>query len=56
MRGIKKGMDSQVKEANPNLVEIAAKAVFRVPDAPNVADPLPQVRDHAGAEGARRAA
>ena len=43
MREIKGGLD-KVKKENPNMVEIAAKAVFRVPDAPMVADPLPQVR------------
>src|SRR5262249_17093506 len=41
MRNIKGALD-KVKKANPNFVEIAAKAVFRVPDAPNVADPLPK--------------
>ena len=41
MRGIKGNLD-KVKKANPNFVEIAAKAVFRVPDAPLVADPLPK--------------
>ncbi len=33
MREIKGGLD-KVKKDNPNLVELAAKAVFRVPDAP----------------------
>ena len=37
MRGIKDGLD-KIKKANPNFVEIAAKAVFRVPD---VADAWP---------------
>jgi hypothetical protein len=41
MRGIKGNLD-RIKKANPNFVEIAAKAVFRVPDAPNVADPPPR--------------
>ena len=41
MRGIKGGLD-KIKKANPNFVEIAAKAVFRVPDVPLVADPLPK--------------
>ena len=30
------------------MVEIAAKAVFRVPEPPIVADPLPEIRDHGG--------
>ncbi len=41
MRNIKGNLD-KIKAANPNFVEIAARAVFRVPDAPNVADPLPK--------------
>jgi predicted CoA-substrate-specific enzyme activase len=41
MRGIKGELD-KVKKANPNFVEVAAKAVFRVPDAPLVADPAPK--------------
>ena len=41
MRQIKGSLD-KIKKANPNFVEIAAKAVFRVPDAPNVSDPLPK--------------
>jgi predicted CoA-substrate-specific enzyme activase len=41
MRQIKGSLD-KVKKANPNLVEISAKAVFRVPDAPNVSDPPPR--------------
>jgi predicted nucleotide-binding protein (sugar kinase/HSP70/actin superfamily) len=41
MRQIKGNLD-RIKKANPNFVEIAAKAVFRVPDPPNVADPLPR--------------
>ena len=55
MRGIKGDLD-KIKKANPNFVEIAAKGVFRVPDVPLVADPLPQVPDHRRAEEARRAA
>ncbi len=43
MRSIKGNLD-RIKKANPNFVEIAARAVFRVPDAPNVADPLPKIR------------
>ena len=41
MRGIKGGLD-KIKKANPNFVEIAAKQVFRVPDIPSLADPLPK--------------
>jgi len=41
MRQIKGGLD-KVKKENPNLVEVAARSVFRVPDVPNVADPLPK--------------
>src|SRR5579864_756122 len=41
MRQIKGSLD-KIKRANPNFVEIAAKAVFRVPDAPLVSDPLPK--------------
>ncbi|MGA7234057.1 MAG: BadF/BadG/BcrA/BcrD ATPase family protein [Bryobacteraceae bacterium] len=41
MRQIKGGLD-KIKKENPNFVELAAKAVFRVPDAPNVADALPK--------------
>ena len=43
MRQIKGNLD-KIKKANPNFVEIAAKAVFRVPDAPNVADALPKLQ------------
>jgi predicted nucleotide-binding protein (sugar kinase/HSP70/actin superfamily) len=43
MRGIKGNLD-KIKKANPNFVEIAAKAVFRVPDVPSVADPLPKIQ------------
>ena len=43
MRGIKGNLD-KVKKANPNFVEIAAKAVFRVADSPLVADPLPKIQ------------
>ena len=38
MRVIKKGMDSN-REAYPNFLHIAAEAVWRSPNAPNVADP-----------------
>ncbi|MFQ5663886.1 MAG: BadF/BadG/BcrA/BcrD ATPase family protein [Terriglobia bacterium] len=41
MRTIKAGLDA-LKNANPNLVEIAAKAAFRPANAPRVADPLPR--------------
>ncbi len=41
MRGIKAGLD-KIKGENPNLVEVAAKAVFRTTGAPLVADPLPK--------------
>jgi predicted CoA-substrate-specific enzyme activase len=47
MRGIKSGLD-KVKKENPNFVEIAAKAVFRVPDVPLVADPPPKIQLTAG--------
>src|ERR1041385_4530148 len=43
MRGIKGNLD-KIKKANPNFVEIAAKGVFRVPDAPLVADPMPKIQ------------
>jgi activator of 2-hydroxyglutaryl-CoA dehydratase/predicted nucleotide-binding protein (sugar kinase/HSP70/actin superfamily) len=41
MRVIKKGLDA-VKGANANLVEVAAKAVFKSFNPPLVADPLPR--------------
>jgi predicted CoA-substrate-specific enzyme activase len=41
MRQIKGTLD-KIKKANPNFVELGAKAVFRVPDVPVVADPLPK--------------
>ena len=41
MRGIKAGIDD-VKMANPNFVEIAAKEAFRPRGAASVADPVPQ--------------
>ncbi|MBI4874280.1 MAG: CoA activase, partial [Acidobacteria bacterium] len=43
MRTIKDGLD-KIKEANPNFAGIAARAVFRVPDLPNVSDPPPRFR------------
>jgi predicted nucleotide-binding protein (sugar kinase/HSP70/actin superfamily) len=42
MRGIKQGLDA-VKSKNPNLAEIAAKAVWRSSNPPNVADRIPRV-------------
>ena len=42
MRQIKGNLD-RVKNANPNFVEMAAKAVFRVPEAPLVADAQPRL-------------
>ena len=41
MRQIKGNLD-RIKEANPNFVEIAAKAVFRIPETPNVSDQPPR--------------
>lgn len=41
MRSIKAGLDA-AKKANPNLVELAAKAAFRPTNPPQVADPLPR--------------
>ena len=41
MRVIKKGLDA-VKGSNPNLVEVAAKAVFKSFNPANVIDPLPR--------------
>src|ERR671924_1885212 len=41
MRVIKKGLDA-VKGSNPNLVEVAAKAVFKSFNPTNAADPLPR--------------
>ena len=41
MREIKKGMDS-VKDANPNMAEIAAKTVFKSFQPPPVSDPPPR--------------
>ncbi|MEZ5398053.1 MAG: BadF/BadG/BcrA/BcrD ATPase family protein [Bryobacteraceae bacterium] len=43
MRQIKGGLD-KVKKENPNLVEVAARAVFRAPDVPNIADPMPRLQ------------
>jgi predicted CoA-substrate-specific enzyme activase len=43
MRGIKGNLD-KVKKENPNFVEVAAKAIFRVPDVPLVADALPKLQ------------
>ena len=47
MRQIKGSLD-KMKAANPNLVEVAARAVFRVPDVPIVADPLPKYQITSG--------
>jgi predicted CoA-substrate-specific enzyme activase len=47
MREIKKGMDS-VKDANPNMAEVAAKMVFKSLKPPVVADPLPRYAFTAG--------
>ncbi len=41
MRVIKGGID-KIKQANPDFSEIASRAVFRVPEAPNVSAPLPR--------------
>jgi predicted CoA-substrate-specific enzyme activase len=41
MRQIKGSLD-KIKKENPNFVEVAAKAVFRVQDSPLVADALPK--------------
>jgi len=40
MKGIKAGLD-QIKDANPNFVDIAAHEVFRPQNAKLVADPIP---------------
>jgi predicted CoA-substrate-specific enzyme activase len=40
MKGIKAGLD-QIKDANPNFVDIAAHEVFRPANAKSVADPIP---------------
>ncbi len=54
MREIKKGMDS-VKDANPNMAEVAAKMVFKSFKPAAVADPLPRYTFTAG-QKARAAA
>ncbi|MBI4530102.1 MAG: CoA activase [Candidatus Latescibacteria bacterium] len=41
MRVIKKGLDA-VKDANPNMVEMSAKAVWKSFSPPLVADPIPK--------------
>jgi predicted CoA-substrate-specific enzyme activase len=43
MKAIKGGID-KIKESNPNFADIAARAVFRIPNAPNVSDPLPRLQ------------
>jgi predicted CoA-substrate-specific enzyme activase len=40
MKGIKAGLD-QIKDANPNFVDMAAREVFRPTNAKSVADPIP---------------
>ena len=40
MKGIKAGLD-QIKDANPNFVDIAAREVFRPQNSKLVADPIP---------------
>jgi predicted CoA-substrate-specific enzyme activase len=40
MKGIKAGLD-QIKDANPNFVDIAAHEIFRPQNARSVADPIP---------------
>jgi predicted CoA-substrate-specific enzyme activase len=40
MKGIKAGLD-QIKDANPNFVDIAAREVFRPANVKSVADPIP---------------
>src|SRR5437899_4092576 len=54
MREIKKGMDS-VKDANPNMAEVAAKMVFKPAKPPLVAEALPRYTFTAG-QKARAAA
>ncbi len=49
MRGIKGNID-RIKQANPNFADIAAKAVFRVPDVPLVADAPPKLTFTAAAK------
>ncbi len=41
MRGIKAGLDA-IKDANPSLVEMAAREVWKAPSPAHVADPLPR--------------
>jgi len=43
MRNIKGDLD-KMKKANPNFVEVAARQVFKAPDIPSVADPLPKLQ------------
>jgi activator of 2-hydroxyglutaryl-CoA dehydratase/predicted nucleotide-binding protein (sugar kinase/HSP70/actin superfamily) len=54
MRAIKDGLE-RVKQDNPNFAEIAARAAFRIPDVPLVADPPPR-RAWSRAQKARRQA
>jgi predicted CoA-substrate-specific enzyme activase len=43
MKNIKGELD-RLKEENPNFADIAARAVFRIPDVPNVSDAPPRYR------------
>ena len=54
MKVIKKGMD-QARDLYPNFVELAAKAVLRSPNPPNVADPPAKRALTAAAAAAQRA-
>ncbi len=54
MKGIKAGLD-QIKDANPNFVDIAAHEVFRPQNSKSVADPIPGARLDESGEGAHRA-
>jgi predicted CoA-substrate-specific enzyme activase len=43
MRAIKGELD-KIKEANVNFAEVASRAVFRVPNVPDISDPAPRLR------------
>ncbi len=43
MRAIKGGID-KIKQANPDFSEISSRMVFRVPEVPNVSEPLGRLR------------
>ncbi|HWR52604.1 MAG TPA: BadF/BadG/BcrA/BcrD ATPase family protein [Bryobacteraceae bacterium] len=43
MKDIKGSLD-KLKKDNPNFATIGASAVFRIPDVPNVSDPLPKLQ------------